>query len=99
MRRLMTFFLGMVTGAFLLFGAMNYHVVRAHDGVHFVPKVSPKLAAAYVDVRGFTVADWAQHPEIAAALLNANQGNLMKNNAVETLQTEVDRLLNRSAPR
>ena len=99
MRRLMTFFLGMVAGALLLFGAMNYHLVRAYDGVHFVPKVSPKLAAAYVDIRGFTVADWAQHPEIATALMKANQGDLMKNAASETLQAEMDRLLNRENSR
>ncbi len=93
MRRLMTFFLGMLTGGALLFGAMNYHLIRAHDGVHFVPKVSPKLRAAYVDIRGFTVADWAEHSEIAAAMINAGKGGLMKNTASEALQGKIDQLL------
>jgi len=93
MRRLMTFFLGMVTGGALLLGAMNYHLIRAPDGLHVVPKVSPKLAAAYVDIRGFTVADWTQHSEIAAALIRADQGSLMKNSASEALQKKVDQFL------
>ncbi len=95
MRRLMTFFLGMVTGGALLFGAMNYHLVRATDGVHFVPKVSPKLKAAYVDIRGFTIADWAQHSEITEALIRAEKGDLMKSAASGALEEKIDQLLNR----
>ncbi|NOY30702.1 MAG: hypothetical protein GXP28_11205 [Planctomycetes bacterium] len=96
MRRLMTFFLGMVTGGALLFGAMNYHLIRAHDGVHFIPKVAPKLRAAYVDIRGFTVADWAQHSDITAALIRAEKGDLMKSATSEALQGKIDQLLNRN---
>jgi len=92
-RRLMTFFLGMVTGGALLFGAMNYHLIRAHDGVHFVPKVSPKLAAAYVDIRGFSAADWAQHSDIAAALISADQAGLMKSSVSESLYKRIDQFL------
>ncbi|MCA9231473.1 MAG: hypothetical protein KDA57_12535 [Planctomycetales bacterium] len=95
MRRFMTFLLGMVTGAILLLGAMKYHVVRAQDGFHVVPKKSPNLAATYVDIRGFTVADWAEHAEIAASLMNAGKGELMSNSASEMLHNQLDRLLNR----
>ncbi len=99
MRRLMTFFLGMVTGGALLFGAMNYHLIRAQDGVYFVPKIEHKLAAAYVDIRSFTVSDWAQHTEIAAALMNAGKGDLMKNSATGALQNGFDQLLNQNDQR
>ena len=95
MRRLMTFILGMIVGAILLFTAMNYHLIRAHDGFHLVPKTSSQLAAAYVDIRGFTVADWTQHPQIATALMKADKGELMKSSASEALRNELDQLLNR----
>ena len=93
MRRLMTFFLGMVTGGALLFGAMNYHLIRAHDGFHFVPKISPKIAAAYVDIRGFSAADWAQHSDITAALLADDQGSLMKSSVSESIHQKIDQFL------
>jgi hypothetical protein len=92
-RRLMTFFLGMVAGGALLFGAMNYHLIRAHDGVHFVPKISPKLAATYVDIRGFSAADWAQHSEITTALISADQTSLMKSSVSESLHKRIDQFL------
>ncbi len=90
MRRLMTFFLGMVTGGVLLYGAQNYHVIRAQDGVHFVEKIDSKLAATYVDIRGFTFADWSQHTEIAAALVRAEKSELMQNAASDVLQQSLD---------
>jgi len=96
MRRLMTFFLGMITGGALLLGAMNYHLIRAQDGLHFVPKISPKLAAAYVDIRDFTIADWAKHSDISAALIRAEKGTLMKSSATGALQEKIDQFL---APR
>jgi len=89
----MTFFLGMITGGVLLFGAMNYHLIRAPDGFHLIPKISPKLAAAYVDIRGFTVADWTQHTEIATALIRAKKGSLMKSSATGALQEKIDQFL------
>jgi len=93
MRRLMTFFLGMITGGVLLFGAMNYHLIRAQDGLHFVPKTSPQLAAAYIDIRDFTVVDWAEHSDIAAALIRAEKGSLMKSSAAGALQEKIDQFL------
>ena len=54
MRRISTFLLGMATGAMLLHGATMYHVVRAADGIHLIPKQPPRLAETYVDIRTFT---------------------------------------------
>ncbi len=93
MRRLMTFFLGMVTGGALLYGALNFHVIRANDGVHFVRKIEPKIAATYVDIRNFTFADWKQHTEIAAALVRTEKSDLMQNAASGALQQSLDKWL------
>jgi len=96
MRRLMTFVLGMITGAALLYGALNYHVILAQDGIHCVPKAHPRLTATYVDIRGFTVADLAQHPDVVEALIRANKRELMESTATDALQNGIDRLLDRS---
>jgi hypothetical protein len=93
MRRLMTFFMGMVTGGVLLYGALNYHLVRAQDGLHFVAKIDPQLAATYVDIRNFTVTDWTQHANLAAALMNADKAELMHGSAVDSLEKSMDQLL------
>ncbi|NOY42034.1 MAG: hypothetical protein GXP26_09375 [Planctomycetes bacterium] len=93
MRRLMTFFLGMVTGGALLYGSLNFHVIRANDGVHLVPKIEPKIAATYVDIRNFTFADWKQHTEIAAALVRAEKSDLLQNTASDALQQGLDKWL------
>ena len=93
MRRLMTFLTGMVVGAALLFGAQRYHVIRADDGFHCVRKIESKLAATYVDIRGFSVADWAEHTDVAAALVNADKRDLMENAAGNALRQGLDNLL------
>jgi len=99
MRRLMTFLMGMVTGGLLLWGALQYHVLRTNEGIRLVPKVDAKLAGTYVDIRGFTVVDWTRHADLALALANANQHDLMGNAANDALQNGMDRLLNRGEQR
>ncbi len=91
----MTFLLGMVVGSTLLYGAQQYHLIRAKDGFHLVPKVESKLAATYVDIRNFTVSDWAQHADVAMALADANQSQLMETSAADAIRNGVDRLLDR----
>ena len=93
MRRLMTFLFGMVVGGALLLGAQQYHIIRAKDGFHLVPKIHSQLSATYVDIRNFTPADWAQHSDVALALINDNQGQLVEGAANDVLQQGVDRLL------
>jgi hypothetical protein len=93
MSRLPSFLLGMAMGAMLLYGAMHFHVVRARDGVHLVAKIPPHLSEAYVDVRQFGVADWSNHPQLTAALVQANQQSLMQDSAVGALQDSVNKVL------
>lgn len=99
MKRLMTFVFGMITGAFLLFGALNYYLIRANDGLHLVPKLDAKLAGTYVDIRNFTVADWAQHPDLAGALIDDGQRELVEGAASDALRTGIDQFLDRSSSR
>jgi len=93
MKRLSSFFLGMATGAMLMYGATLYHVVRASDGIHVVAKQPPRLAETYVDIRNFTMADWAGHPQLASALVQANQQQLLGESATGALREAVNQTL------
>jgi hypothetical protein len=93
MPRLFTFLLGMVAGALLCYAASNYHVVRANDTVHFVQKVRPGFADTYVDVRAFGVGDWANHPDLAAALAHQNKQHVMEGAATNSIQASVNQYL------
>ncbi len=99
MRRLMTFLMGMVVGGLLLWGALQYHVLHTKSGLRLIPKVNANLAKTYVDIRSFTVADWARNTDLVLALTNANQKELMGDAAGDALQNGLDRWLNHGDPR
>ena len=86
MSKVNSFFLGVIVGIAGLYCATTYHVVRAEDGVHFVPKVSSGIGNAYVDIREFDAAQWGEHKNVALALINANQEDLLKDSAVSELR-------------
>lgn len=93
MPRLSSFVLGVVTGAALLHAAMNYHVVRASDGLHIVAKQPARFSEAYVDIRAFSMADWAGHPQLASALVQANQQHLLGDSTAGAIQQSVNQML------
>ncbi len=93
MSRLSSFLLGMVAGAGLLRGATLYHVVRASDGFHFIAKQPARLSETYTDIRAFTMTDWAAHPQLVTALVQAHQQQLLGDSAVGTLQEKATQLL------
>jgi hypothetical protein len=94
MPRIMTFLLGVAVGAMLCFGATNYHVVRAQDGFHVVPKSRARLAEAYVDVRAFGVGDWTNHSELAADLTAANKQQVLTGSAASAIESGLSQLPN-----
>lgn len=96
MKRFTTFLFGMVVGAGLLFGALNYYLVRASDGFHLVPKLNAKLAGTYVDIRHYTLADWTRNPDLAAALIDSGERDLVEGAASDALHQGLDRLLDGS---
>jgi hypothetical protein len=69
MRQIYTFALGLGVGALVCLGVMNFHIVRAKDGLHLVQKHHAKLAQSYVDVRQFSALDWADNADLTAALI------------------------------
>jgi hypothetical protein len=93
MRRLPTFICGMIVGGLLIYGGLHYHVIHASSGLHLVPKVSSTLTGAYVDIRGFSLADWAKHQDVAAALLAADRQDLMQSAAQDSIRNGLNQLL------
>lgn len=93
MRRLSSFLLGMATGAMLLHGATMYHVVRASDGYHLIPKQPPRLSETYVDIRTYSMNDWAGHAQLASALVQANQQQLLGDSAAGAIHETVNEML------
>ena len=93
MGRFHSFLFGLVLGGASVFGALKYHVVRAEDGVHFVPKVTPGFQEVYVDIRSFSFDDWNKHRSLAMALVQANQGHLMKDAASGYFRDSIDNVL------
>jgi hypothetical protein len=93
MGRLGTLLLGIVLGASGMYTGIKYHVVRANDGVHLVPKMSSEFTDVFVDIRKFTVSDWNDHRALAAALVNSDKPYLLEDAAVGTLRHSVDAML------
>ena len=93
MRRWSTFVGGMVVGGALIYAVLHYHLIKARDGLHLVPKMNAQLASTYVDIREFTPRDWAAHPEVFAALSAAHQDELIKSAASDAVRNGLDRWL------
>lgn len=96
--KLYNFVLGVVVGFFLYHAATNYHLVYANDGVHLVAKVQPRLAESYVDVRSFTPADWAKHPQLMLDLQQAGKGHVLTGAAADAVNNAVERGVNQFLP-
>ena len=93
MGRLQSFLFGVVVGGAAVFGALKYHVVRADDGIHVVPKVAPGFQDVYVDIRDFRVEDWDKHRGLSLALVQANKSALMKGTAADYFRESLDSVL------
>src|SRR4051794_28009123 len=89
MRRLPTFIFGMVVGGLLIYLALNYHLIRAKDGLHLVPKVSATLADTYVDVRSFRPGDFVNLRDVVTALLKSGQGELIASLAADSVRNSL----------
>lgn len=90
MSRIASFLLGLVIGAGSFYGALNFHFVRAEDGLHIVPKMASGLNETYVDIRRYALADWNDHISLAAAIVRADKTVLMKEAATDSLRSSLD---------
>lgn len=73
-----------------MFVGLKYHIVRASDGFHWVPKTTARMSSAYTDVRGFTVDDWRTHKDLIVAITNSDDDSLKEEAAKSTLGNTFD---------
>ena len=63
------FIAGALAGAAMLYGSLQYHVVRSQDGFYIVPRApQASLGLAYADLRGLSADELARRPELARAM-------------------------------
>ncbi len=90
MGKIGTFFFGVLIGGVSVWWMLHFHVVRAADGLHVVPKVTSAFAGAYVDIRSFGINEWAEHRELAFAISRANKGELLQGAPLQSFQNVVN---------
>lgn len=89
MNRLSTFLFGVVVGGILMLVALKYHVVRAEDGVHLIPKTTSQMGDAFVDIRGFGAEQWADHEKLATAIAQSDKKYLLSDSVADGLRQNV----------
>lgn len=60
-----------------MFTSLKFHVVRAEDGFHLIPKMTSDFSEVYVDIRQFDLQDWDNHRSLAVAIVQAEKGYLL----------------------
>ena len=94
MGRLFWLLVGFAIGGGAIYGAFNYHVVKADSGFELVPKHSASLSDTYVDIRNFSVSDWAAHPALSADIVAAEKSHLLGGGSSNSLQNGVNSMEN-----
>ena len=84
---------GVVVGGALMYGSLTHHVLRTEQGYRLVPKLQPGLAETYLDVRQFTISDWARHRGVAAAVVTAGRQEIFTQQAADTVTQGVGELI------
>lgn len=85
MDKFSTFFAGLLVGAALMFGGLKYHIVRAEDGFHMVPKTTASLGSIYADVRLYTVDDWKENQDLMVDITKSGNDSLQEQAAKSAL--------------
>jgi hypothetical protein len=89
-KRISGFLAGLLVGAVCTMTALKYHVVRAEDGFHLVPKLSAQFSEAYVDIRGFDLADWNKHRSLALAVARSGKTHLLQDSTSDAMRRSLD---------
>ena len=93
MSRLAVFIFGILVGGGLLYGALTQHLLHTTSGWELVPKVAANFDDSYLDVRKFSLADWAQHQQLVAAIVAAKKEHILGEAAEAGIEQGVTQLL------
>lgn len=92
MKRISTFIFGMIVGGILLYVVLFYHVIRAEDGLHFIPKVSAQFGSTYLDIRDLTLADLRDNAAVVEAIFRADKQHILKGTANNLIDNGLDKI-------
>lgn len=92
MSRLGSTLTGVVLGGGLVYGALNYHVLRTPEGVELVPKLSATFSDTYLDVRQYGVSEWADHDQVTRAIVKSGKDHILKDSATRSVQEGINSL-------
>ena len=81
MKSVWLFLGGLATGILLMMLSYEYHFVRSGEGFLVVPKTQSALKNIYVDIRGWSLEDWGDHPDVARALIQDGRSELVTSGA------------------
>lgn len=85
MRRLLTLLIAAAVGGGAVFTAFQFHIVRTEQRVIFVRKPQADWHDAYVDVRGWTLHEWGEHPTLSRNLVTSGHGDVVRRSATGDL--------------
>ncbi len=85
MTRLLALFAGILLGGLLMYFSFSYHIVTTGQKTYYVPKTKAQMADFYVDIREWNHQNWAEHPELANAMIKAGHGELVQRSLTEEL--------------
>ena len=66
-----SFLTGLVIGGAAVYGSLGWHVLRTDEGFEVVAKTQATFAETYLDVRNYTLSDWASHKSLSADIVQA----------------------------
>jgi hypothetical protein len=92
MNRFGAFLLGLALGTVLAFVTLRYHVVRANDSFHLVPRQGAQLDDLYVDIREFDLKAWKEHRSLMIDIIAAKKENLISDSATNSISKRLDNL-------
>jgi hypothetical protein len=93
MSRLSVFIFGILVGGALIYGALTHYLLHTSSGWELVPKTSATFDDSYLDVRAFTVAEWAEHRELVGAIVAAKKEHILGKAAQDGIEQGVTQLL------
>ena len=90
MSKLKPFVIGSIVGASCVFVALQYHIVRTHDGFQMVPRTPQhSIGLAYADIRDWNAEQWADRPELARALVAHGSSDMIASSVTENLADSI----------
>jgi hypothetical protein len=93
MKMIVTVMLILLIAGFSAYWLAGHHVVRAESGYLVLEKRFLSLNDTYVDVRGWTSADYDRHPQLKRALIIQGYDDLLADLGRKEIQSSIEEMV------